>query len=152
MDGETSACRTTTDRFGLPIPHAATELDATRRSRAALLLALRGGDPADISAHSLDVVGHLLEQHRMLAASWVLEDTLRQLAKLNGPARMEALWSLSLTLGLLYERLGDRDRARMLARASLIHAIHANSETGRMRARDALERLFAGRPRAVTTP
>lgn len=141
----------TTDRYGLPLPRGASELDATRQARAWLLRAKRTREPTAIAAACLLLVENLLDRHRVLAASWAIEDaieTVEQLGDVGGAA--EASWSLHLTLAALYERLGDPRRARATARRALHEATRADSELGRLRCRELLQRFAtAARPAAA---
>jgi hypothetical protein len=144
VEGTASVRRSTTDRHGLPIPRAASDLDLTRQARAALLSAKRAHDPADIATACLDLVGNLIDAHRGLAASWVLEDTIEELESLaNECSTSDVLWTLHVTLAMIYERLGDALRARSTAREALSHAIRADSETGRSRSHELLQQLIS---------
>jgi len=135
--------RTTTDRHGLPSPRSGTELDVIRHARGALLAASRTNEPSRIAEACLDLVGKLVEQHRVLAASWVLENTIEGLERteLETPGSADALWGLDLALAMVYDRLGKAIDARSMARRGLSHAIRANSDTGRARSREVIQRL-----------
>jgi len=135
----------TTDRYQMPQLRGANELEATRQARAALLVAKRTREPAAIAAACLTLVENLLERHRVLAASWTIEDVLETLDQIGDvPGAAEASWSLHLALAALYERLGDGVRARTTARMALTEALRADSEIGRARCRELLRR-FAGK-------
>jgi len=117
-----------------------------RRARAELARALRAGDRNEIITACLELVWMLVEQHRMLAASWTLEQTIDILTEGAGADTPQAhgpIWRLALTLAAVYDGLGDPIRARSMARAAQRQAVRSGSEVGCERARELLER-FAG--------
>jgi len=135
--------RTTTDRHGLPSPRSVNELDVIRHARGALLASWRTGEPSLIAEACLDLVGKMIDRHRVLAASWVLENTIEGLEGIaqDGRGSADALWGLDLALAMIYDRLARPIDARRLARRALSHAIRADSDTGRARSREVIHRL-----------
>jgi hypothetical protein len=141
--GMTERGSTMTDRLGIPVPRSSTELASTRHARAELSRATHRGAITEIVAACLALVEIMIRGHRALAASWVLEQTLLVIDRLDdrAPRTAEAIWNLMLTLAVLYESLGERGEARDMACVALATAVRADSETGRERALDVLQRL-----------
>ncbi|HTL86246.1 MAG TPA: hypothetical protein VL856_13750, partial [Acidimicrobiia bacterium] len=68
-----------TDRFGIPVPSASGEVDIVRHGRHALHDASRHGDAQAMVDACLDLITVLEAQHRALAVTWALEDTIHRL-------------------------------------------------------------------------
>lgn len=87
----------------------------------------------------------LIERHRLLGASWALEDAIHALLSdaEETQATHEGLWNLYLTLAIVEAGLGETVRAHDSARRALTHASCADSSTGRTRSRELLQRLIS---------
>jgi serine/threonine protein kinase len=122
----------------------ADESPEVRRCRADLLESLSSSTPDPIIVAYLGLADALIESGRMLDAVQELEGAHALLLPRAGtPPR--PLWRIALLLAAMYDRLGNRARARRAAMDAHDHATRVGDQDGVMRTRALLRRLSAVR-------
>jgi eukaryotic-like serine/threonine-protein kinase len=115
-----------------------------QRWRGELLDALTSSTPDPIIVAYLGLADALIGDSRMLDAVQELESAHALLVPRNGtPPRQ--LWRIALLLAAMYDRLGNRARARSSAMDAHGHATRVADEDGIARTRALLRRLSAVR-------
>ena len=114
------------------------------RCREDLREALTSLDPDPIIVGYLALARALIDDRRLQAAACELETGIATLSHAS-PA---ALWRLDLSLAAVRDGLADPIGARRATLEAHAHAVSANNQLGRSRARALLRRLDAARARS----
>ena len=94
-------------------------------------------EPDAIIVSTLALVQLLIDEHRLAAAAYEIDGVIAALEDTAPPQ----LWRLHLTIAVVYDGLGEPDRARTSARAGQAAAREAHDRTGVARANAVLRRL-----------
>jgi hypothetical protein len=106
--------------------------------RMGVVAAIRTGSIERIATAYLALAQALVERRQHFAAQAELEEGIELLMT---PGGRGPVWRLLLTLATLYERHGERARARLAARAARDQADDVGSEIGRARSEQLCDRL-----------